>query len=141
MMTMPSRHILFADDDVLTQWIMTDALTEAGFAVTNACRGMEATALLDGAADFDLLLADVDLPDNMNGHALGDLWLATLPGRPLIYTGKSCGPVVRMLGHHEHFLEKPFDIATLLHLVEWALEDASFRPFVPAYARRGQHVH
>ena len=140
-MTMPDRHILFADDDVLTQWIMTDVLTQAGFTVTSACRGVEASALLDGAGDFDLLLTDVDLPDNVNGHALSDLWQATRPGRPVIYTGTTNGPIIRMLGHHEHFLRKPLSPGKLLHLVEWALEDASFRPFLSAGAGRGHHVH
>ena len=139
-MTMPSRHILFADDDVLTQWTMTEVLTQAGFVVTSACRGVEASQLLDRTPDFDLLLTDVDLPDNVNGHALADLWQSISPGRPVIYTGIKRGPVVRMLDHHEYFLEKPFNAAKLLHLVEWALEDASFRPFIATCARR-EHVH
>ncbi len=140
-MTMPSRHILFADDDVLTQWIMTDVLTQAGFVVTSACRGVEASRLLDAVSDFDLLLTEVDLPDNVNGHALADLWQTVRPGHPVIYTGAKHGSVVRMLDPHEHFLEKPFDADRLLRLVDWALEDASFRPFIPGGARRGQHVH
>ena len=140
-MTMPSRNILFADDDVLTQWTMTEVLLQAGFTVTNACRGIEAVALLDGSEEFDLLLTDVDLPDNVNGHELADRWRQTLPGRPVIYTGVKRGPTFRLLDHHEHFQEKPFSEAKLLRLVEWALEDASFRPFMPSITRRGHHIH
>ncbi len=140
-MTMPSRHILFADDDVLTQWIMTDVLTQAGFAVTNACRGTEAIDLLDDSAAFDLLLTDIDLPENSNGQDLADHWRSALPRRPVIYTGSIASRMPWRLEWHEHFIAKPVGAAMLLRLVDWALEDASFRPMASANSRRGLHVH
>lgn len=138
---MPSRNILFADDDVLTQWLMTDVLTQAGFTVVSACRGVEAMALLDSSDEFDLLLTDVDLPDNVNGHELAEHWRTSRPGRPVIYTGVKRGPNYRLLEQHEYFIEKPFGETKLLRLIEWALEDASIRPFLPSLMRRGHHVH
>ncbi len=140
-MTMCSQRILFADDDVLTQWIMTEVLTHAGFSVASACRTTEALDLLNGSAEFDLLLTDLDLPDTVNGHELADHWHRTLPGCPVIYTTTRRGLVVPVLEQHEYVIEKPFGAAKLLRLIDWALEEASFRPFMPACARRGQHVH
>lgn len=140
-MTMPGQHILFADDDVMTQWIMTDVLTGAGFTVTSVCRGVEAIGLLDGAADFDLLLTDVDLPDSLDGHALADHWHRTLPRCPVIYTGARRNAGMPMLHRHEHFIEKPLGAAKLLRLVDRALEEANFGLFLPDPARRRLYVH
>ena len=36
---MTRKQVLFADDDVLTQWIMTEVLTGVGYGVVSACRG------------------------------------------------------------------------------------------------------
>lgn len=138
---MLSRQILLADDDVLTQWIMTEVLTQAGFFVVNACRGTEAINMLDDLAEFDLLLTDVDLPGSMTANDLADHWRDTQPGRPVIYTGVQCGPVVRRLEQHEYFMAKPFNAETLLRLIARALEDAGFRRATPSLIRRGQHVH
>ena len=140
-MTMPHRHILFADDDVLTQWIMTDVLTQAGFTVVSACRVSEAVRLLEDLPDFDLLLAAVDLPDDRDGVELGEHWRNACPGRPVIYTGPQRSPAITMLQHHEHFIEKPMSAAKLLRLIDWALENEYFRPSLSAVSRRSQHVH
>lgn len=138
---MNSRCILFADDDVLTQWIMTEVLTEAGYDVVSACRGREAIELIDTHAEFDLLIVDMDLPDSLSGHDLAEIWRKTLPGRPVIFTGLKSGASMRLLDYHETFLEKPFSATKLLSAIEAALEDASFRPFLPGLSRRSHHVH
>ena len=140
-MTVPSRTILFADDDVLTQWIMSDVLSQAGFSVVSACRSDQARALLDGSNEFDLLLADLHLPDSITGHELGDHWRAVCPGRPVIYTGPNTDSQDRGLEQSEYFIEKPLGADKLLRLIDWALEDASLRPFMPAIARRSHHAH
>ena len=139
---MPNRQILLVDDDVLTQWVMTDVLTQAGFAVVNACRESEAIDLLDAsAAEFDLLLTDIDLPGSIPGRSLADHWRTMQPGRPVIYTGIQRGSVIRLLEQHEFFIAKPLDAPSLLRLIDWALEDTGLRPILPAIMRRHQHVH
>jgi len=138
---MPPRQILFADDDVLTQWIITDVLSNAGFGVVNACRGAEVMALLDGSNEFDLLLTEMDLPDHIDGRRLADHWATLLPGRPVVYSGRQHASTSRMLRQNEYFIEKPFEAAKLLQLVDWALEDAMIRPIQPAAIGFRPHVH
>jgi DNA-binding NtrC family response regulator len=140
-MTMPRHLILFADDDVLTQWVMTDVLSQAGFDVISACRGSEATALLGPSHEFDLLLIDVDLPDDGSGHRLVDHWRAAHPGRPVIYTGAGRGAAMRHLGRQEYFIEKPLSPARLLRMIDLALDDAMFRSFVPRDVQGGAYVN
>ena len=133
--------MLFADDDVLTQWTMTEALTGAGYDVVSACRGKEAIDLLNSSAEFDLLITDIDLPDDVTGPDVAEYWRQLLPGRPVIYTGAACNPYVRLLDQHEIFLAKPFSSDTLLSTIELMMEDAAFRPFLPVQSRRSHHVH
>ena len=64
---MDRGHILFVDDDVLTQWSLTEVLDQAGYSVTSACRAEEAIRLIGSGGGFDVLLTDVALPDQMTG--------------------------------------------------------------------------
>jgi DNA-binding NtrC family response regulator len=134
--------VLFANDDVLTQWVMTEVLIEAGFTVTSACRGNQVVELLDEAdPDFDILLVDLDLPDTRTAFDIGNVWRRARPGRPIIYTGTRRDALTQQFLLHESFLETPFTAATLLRAIDTALEDASFRPFPLAMTPRIQHVH
>lgn len=138
---MARQCILFVDDDVLTQWVMTEVLVHGGFDVVSACRGTEAVDLLAEAAGFDLMLSDVDLADGVSGTWLGDHWRRALPNRPVIYMGYDHSRMAGVLEPHESFLHKPFDAARLLQCIDTALEDAALRAFLPAPFRRSHHVH
>ena len=137
---MISRTILFVDDDALTQWVMADALTEAGCEVTSACRGMEACRLIEEAHGFDVLITDIDLPDVLTGTDLARVWHGASPNRPVLYIGSVNHPAVRHLERHETFLAKPFTPDMLLDAVQQVLEDAAYgRP--RAAGARVCHVH
>ncbi len=138
---MNSRTVLFADDDVLTQWVMTDVLRDAGFDVVSACRGTEAMWLLNKADEFDLLIADIDLPDSVSGIDLGHFWRQVQPGRPVLYLGTERYAGMRRLDAHETFLAKPFSPRLLLSAIESALEDAALRPVRPERPHGFCHVH
>ena len=138
---MTGQSVLFVDDDVFTQWIMTEVLTDAGFDVVSACRGAEAVRLLTDAPDFDLLITDVDLPDNVGGTDLGQVWRSAVPGRPTLYTGTRRHPATRHLASNEFFLNKPFTPEMLLDLIGLALEEAVFRPAMAVWAGRASLVH
>jgi DNA-binding NtrC family response regulator len=135
-------NVLFANDDVLTQWVMSEVLTDAGFTVLSACRGAQVIDFLtDAASDFDILLADLDLPDTRSACEIGNLWRRARPGHPVIYTGARRDAPMQPLQFHESFLETPFSPAALLRAIHTAVEEASFRPFVPFMDPRIHHVH
>ena len=47
--------------------VMTEALREDGFDVTEACSGDEAADLLADCSPFDVVLTDVQMPGTMDG--------------------------------------------------------------------------
>jgi CheY-like chemotaxis protein len=138
---MTRQCILFVDDDVWTQWVMTEVLTQSGYDVVSACRGIEAIALLEDAPAFDLLLTDVDLPDSVSAAELCEHWHHALPDCPIVYMGTANGRMSGLLNPHETFLQKPFGADRLLETIDAVLEDAYFKPFLPPMARRIHHVH
>ena len=125
---MISRTVLLVDDDVITQWVMAEALTEAGCDVVSACRGAEASNLLTEQSGFDLLVTDVDLPDGLTGIDLAHLWRQAMPGRPVLYIATERRAAVQHLGPNEWFLAKPFTPDMLLDAVELALHEATVSP-------------
>ncbi len=138
---MISLNILFANDDVLTQWVMTDVLTGAGFTVASACRGQQVIDLLRDSSDYDVLLIDTALLETENEAEIGQIWRKALPGRPLIFTGPPRDALRLQLHQNESFLCAPFSAGALLRAIDGALEDAFFRPIVPAPSNRSHHVH
>ena len=138
---MACRSILFADDDVMTQWTMTEYLTEAGFEVTSACRGSEAMAQIKRGADFDVLLAEIDLPDGVSGLHLAQRWRERLGDRPVILMGvNGCIPLGH-LGLRDIFLEKPFTPDRLLQTILVAIDEAHYRPFPRLPSWPAHHFH
>ena len=138
---MAYRSILFVDDDVMTQWTMTDVLTSAGFDVSSVCRGADALALIEQDAEFDLLLTELDLPDGFGGLQLAQHWRHRLPNRPVIFIGASgCVPLGH-LGLRDIFFEKPFDAGRLLRTIVTAIDDAQRHPFARATSWPVHHVH
>lgn len=133
--------VLFANDDVLTQWEMTEAMVGAGFNVVGACRAKQVSDALCGNPDFDVLLLDLDLPEMASSYELGHAWRRALPGKPIIYTGTSRHSLMQPLLAHETFLKTPFDAGSLLQAIDVALEDASFKPMIPTQSRQIHHVH
>ena len=136
---MTSRAILFVDDDVLTQWVMSEALSEHGYDVTSACRGSDACCLLDAQHGYDLLILDTDLPDLLTGPDLASAWHQASPNRPILFIGVE-RHALRRLGRHETFLSKPFTAEMLLAAVEFALEEAAYAQ-PNTSAPRVCHVH
>ena len=122
---MISRTVLLVDDDVITQWVMAEALTEAGCDVVSACRGAEASTLLTEHNGYDLLVTDIDLPDGLTGIDLAHLWRQAMPGRPILFIATKRQAAVQHLGQNEWFLAKPFTPDMLLDAVELALHEAT----------------
>ena len=138
---MISLNILFANDDVLTQWVMSDVLKRTGFVVTSVCRGGQVVDLLGDAPEFDLLLVDATLSDSSDQCEAARQWRRALPGRPIIFTGPDRNALRQPLQSNERFLRTPFSAAALLRTIDNALEAACFRPMLPPMAPLPQHMH
>lgn len=138
---MTRRRVLFADDDVLSQWIMTEVLNDAGFAVSGVCRAADAMRLIETSSHaFDVLLADIDLPDDPACERLAEVWRHAFPVRPAIFTGlRPCA--LAALPHDAVFMAKPFTARRLLSMLDFALNTDDTPPRAPLAARRSQHVH
>ncbi len=62
-----TQTILIIDDAPSMRLLVRDTLEPLGYAVVEACNGIEATALLDGTV-FDAIVCDVSMP-RMDGIA------------------------------------------------------------------------
>ena len=138
---MISLNILFANDDVLTQWVMTEVLTGAGFTVASACRGSQVVELLEDASDFDMLLIDLALPDMAATSEIVEFWRGARPGRPILYTGARQDALREPLRRNEGFVRTPFSAGVLLRTIDLLLEEAFYQPALPAVIRSSNHVH
>ena len=134
-------HILFADDDVLAQWTLTEALNQAGFQVTGVCRASDAICALRSVSNFDLLLTDVALPGDISGVELADYWRLAHPGRPVVYATSQPRSEIGRLEDGEHFIRKPCAGDALLRVVEEALGDALLYTVPKISCRRPAWVH
>jgi CheY-like chemotaxis protein len=133
-------RILFVDDDVLNQWLVTDSLSEMGFTVTGLCRGMQAVAMLEHGREFDLLLTDFNVPGEISGFELAEHWRRMQPGRPILYTSLYPQVATATLQRDEAYIRKHADVPDLLGVINQLLEDA-YEWVTPGPRRRAPYFH
>jgi CheY-like chemotaxis protein len=133
-------RVLFVDDDVLNQWLMTESLKSEGFIVTGVCRGAEALRMLNDGYEFDLLLTDFVMPDGMSGFELAAHWRRVQPGRPIIYTGADPLLAIGVLKSDEGFVRKHADAPDLLDVVDRLLHETRLS-MLPEPPRRPPYRH
>jgi DNA-binding NtrC family response regulator len=122
------RRLLVVDDDAAVVDYLCEALRNAGYAVTGVESAGEALRLIE-AADFDLLISDVEMPE-MRGP---DLLAAVQTRRPgmlvLLITafGSIESAVQAVRAGACDFVAKPFQIEVLLLAIERALRERQMR--------------
>ena len=108
------RVILVVDDDQGVVTLLRDIFEDVGFAVHTATTVADAQTLLAGAPGFDIVLADVRLPDGSGetvcqaAQGLG-IPCVLMSGHPDVILQHAQGP--------DDFLAKPFKIHDLLRAV------------------------
>ncbi|MBC8206325.1 MAG: PAS domain S-box protein [Kiritimatiellales bacterium] len=130
--TKPARHetghgerILVVENDAATQILSKNTLQKAGYVVTVTSTAEEAEILFDKEnGRFDLLFSDVILPGKTGTDLAAALLQKNLNLKVLLCSGH---PVNRIksstVGRNNlFFLEKPFSIVNLLHLVNQILK-------------------
>jgi signal transduction histidine kinase/CheY-like chemotaxis protein len=112
--------VLVVDDEPPVRMLISEVLTDLGYAVQVAWDGPSAREMLNSAARLDLLITDVGMPGGMNGRQLADAAREQRPElRVLFITGYAdtilSGPGI--LGTGMEVMTKPFAISDLTEKV------------------------
>ena len=137
------QRVLIVDDEASDAAMLRSALEGDGYKVFAATNFDEAVRVFEEHPDVDLALLDVALPGK-NGVELAKHLLSLKSDiRLLFISGHVGASVIRFHGLNatdDHFLQKPFDDATLLRRVKQALAaDVSETPLLgrPSRPHRG----
>jgi CheY-like chemotaxis protein len=97
-------HILVVEDDSACREALGKVLQREGYSVSLTADFREALALLDSDQQVDLMLADIVMPDRVNGIALSRMAKLRRPNLKVVYmTGynipgadrEALGPILR----------------------------------------------
>jgi two-component system, response regulator PdtaR len=100
--------VLVVEDEELARLIITDYLTEGGFAVLQASNAEQAIALLERRGDVRAVALDVVMPGAMDGIALAHLIHERWPGIGLLVMSGKGIPKRAQLPPGTGFLPKPY---------------------------------
>jgi DNA-binding response OmpR family regulator len=144
---MKTRSVLIVDDDDHLRRTMATALAREGLAIAEAASGEEAAVKADAGA-FDLILLDLQLPDQDGLATLRKMRERGVAAAVAIVTGHGSLPsaIEAMRLGAVDFLQKPFDPAALRALVATILARADLAdsaeadaPTLLELARRAIH--
>jgi two-component system, cell cycle sensor histidine kinase and response regulator CckA len=118
--------VLIVDDEAAVRRIVSRALQREGFQTLEAGSATRALELAgERGREIDIALVDLGLPD-MDGAALAARIDDVCPGMSVIYmSGRSNAEVMVRIAREarRRFVEKPFDIATLVAEVDAAVAE------------------
>ena len=81
----PGPKVLLVEDEPMLSELLTEALTDKGFAVHAAPNADGALQHLRSGADVDILFTDIDLGDGIDGAQLARIAREMRPRLPIIY--------------------------------------------------------
>ncbi|WP_162002986.1 response regulator [Microvirga tunisiensis] len=115
--------VLVVDDDPLIRLLVCDSLEDEGFVTLCAASGDEALGLLQGGAEIDAVVSDIDMPGSTDGLALAR-WLTTQqPGLPVFLVSGRSAHELEGMPEGVTFLQKPHAMTSLPGAVRRALPD------------------
>jgi DNA-binding response OmpR family regulator len=76
---------LLVEDEWLLRMELADALSEAGYTVTESATGEDAVARLSKGESFDLLVTDIRLTGGLTGWDVATAWRLQASTLPVIY--------------------------------------------------------
>jgi signal transduction histidine kinase/ActR/RegA family two-component response regulator len=129
-------RMLLVDDDESVRTLTKEMCNELGYEVSDAGGGRAALDILQGDAQFDLLVVDFAMPA-MNGSEFATAAKKIKPDVPILFmTGYVENSVLRQwsdIGYR--ILNKPFRSADLAAAISATVEASQRRPVVSAPAR------
>ncbi|HOG27855.1 MAG TPA: sigma-54 dependent transcriptional regulator [Vicinamibacterales bacterium] len=126
---MALRHILFVEDEAPLRTAVAEQLADRGFHVEQAASGEEAVDRLSSFA-FDIVITDLRLGAGPDGSAVLDEARALYPDIiGIIVTGYGTvkDAVEAIKRGATDFIQKPFQLEELLHVIDVALEQRRLR--------------
>jgi CheY-like chemotaxis protein len=118
-----SKRILIVDDEPSIVQFVERVLRGAGYATSTAGGALEALQITEGSAPFDLIVADVNMPDISGPDLISSLRMRQPDLRVLYLTGfnDQLFAAKNVLWEGEAFLDKPATIDGLLQAVSLIL--------------------
>ena len=117
--------VLVVDDEPTVRMLVTDVLSDLGYAAIEAEDGPSGLKVLQSKSRVDLLVTDVGLPGGMNGRQVADAARVLRPGLKVLFiTGYAENAVVGN-GHLEpgmQVLTKPFNMDDLASRIRELIE-------------------
>lgn len=118
-------NVLLVEDECLISEVISEALTDRGYAVHSVMTAEEALQHLAAGADVDLLFTDINLPGGMDGALLATRIRETRPDLPVIYASGRWGLLEQLRSvPRSQVLPKPYSVTRACAAVEELLGDA-----------------
>jgi PAS domain S-box-containing protein len=123
--------ILVVEDDPLVRAYVNTQLQSLGYKTLSAGNGVEALAIADSGAAFDLLFTDVIMPGRLNGRQLAAEIASRHPSLKVLFTS---GYTENAVVHHGRLdsgvllLAKPYRKVDLARMLRMALGPAGILP-------------
>jgi nitrogen-specific signal transduction histidine kinase/ActR/RegA family two-component response regulator len=126
-----NETILVVEDDPLVRAYVNTQLQSLGYKTLSAANGVEALAIVDSGAAFDLLFTDVIMPGRLNGRQLATEMMQRRPSLKVLFTS---GYTENAIIHHGRLdsgvllLAKPYRKLDLARMLRVALTSAGIPP-------------
>ena len=123
--TAPRGRILLVDDDRALRHVLTELLTDAGYAVDQAADGPEALGRL-GRGAFDIVLLDIGLPGMSGLDVLAHARAAASPPIAIMMTADDTPETLlaAVRGQAYRYLRKPFAPSAIVEVIADAMATA-----------------
>jgi signal transduction histidine kinase/ActR/RegA family two-component response regulator len=120
--------VLVVDDEPPVRMLISEALTDLGYAVQEASDGRSGLQLLRANTRIDLLITDVGMPGGMNGRQLAEAAREQRPDLKILFiSGYAAQALSRdgPLGSGTQIMTKPFAMTDLAAKVHTMLADSA----------------
>lgn len=118
------KKILLVDDDPGVRMFAEKVLASSGYRLTTAEDGASALDAIKNGRDFDLLIADMVMPDEITGLDIASAFSIKFPGSGILFCSGYPEKILRGNGRLAvtgEVLPKPYDLTALLTKVEQLL--------------------